>query len=301
MKQRIAAFIFAVLASITGLVSDYTETTAIEEERMAEAAEYTEIGALRNVRFGGYTIDEMISSFEDVGTAPEKSLFSGKRLIEVPLINQYPLLPCGCEIASTVSLLNLLGYNTTLQSFTDGFINHTTNVGNDYGFTRIKAQNSNEEDTLIGPDPKEVFIGNPYGWGYGCKAPVISTAINEYFTTAQSDFKALDVYDLKAPDFKRLINGGIPVIVWATLDMESFDYRDPSVWTVEETGETITWYKGSHTLLMCGYDADAYYFMDPNDKETIIPYPQKLFLTRFEEAGSQAVLVIKEEKEKAAE
>jgi uncharacterized protein YvpB len=294
MKIKIVSVFLGLLAAFFAIVSDYTETLSREEERMAELSEYQEIGALRNAKYSGYTIDEIIAGFSSLGTAPQKSLVIPKRLIEVPMVNQYPLLPVGCEIASAVSLAGFLGYNISLETFTDTYITHTGEAP-DFGFTRIKAgtpENPGLEDILYGPDPEKIFVGNPYGWGYGCKAPVITEAMNRFFETAHSDFLAVTMYGLNEPDFKRLIAGGVPVIVWATLDMEPFEYRNPTKWTITETGEELQWYKGSHTLLMCGYDDDVFYFMDPNDKESYTPYSRDLFMTRYEEAGAQAVVVV---------
>ena len=80
-------------------------------------------------------------------------------------------------------------------------------------------------------------------------------------------------------------------LVAATIDMKPFNYRKPSEWIIDATGENYCWYGNSHTLVLCGYDNHCYYFMDPHDKDEITLYLKSAFLTRFEENGFKAVAV----------
>ena len=59
----------------------------------------------------------------------------------------------------------------------------------------------------------------------------------------------------------RYIKNGIPVIVWATIDMTA--PSPGSTWIVRETGRTIQWMTPMHCLLLVGYDDENYYFNDP--------------------------------------
>jgi hypothetical protein len=44
---------------------------------------------------------------------------------------------------------------------------------------------------------------------------------------------------------------------------------------------------------LCGYDSQGYFFMDPDDKTELTLYVKDQFMRRFEEAGSQAVVVVR--------
>jgi uncharacterized protein YvpB len=263
--------------------ADISETLSFESPRAEEALVYAEMRIPRDRMFGGYTIDEYKKSWEKHSGDVKKELFGGKVLINVPVVNQYPEMPVGCEISAAVSAINYMGYNISDTDFAKKYFKHKNEADN-FGFWY------DENDVFYGPDPAVEFVGNPFGWGYGVYPRAVAKAMNTYFINVGSTSRAYSVTGLIEEDFIRLIDGGVPVIVWATLDMDSLEYRDPSVWLTAD-GKEITWYKGSHTLVLCGYDDDAFYFMDPNDMEEIIPYGKSLFMTRFKETDERAILI----------
>lgn len=81
------------------------------------------------------------------------------------------------------------------------------------------------------------------------------------------------------------------MIVWASREMKPYNYRQPAEWIINGTDEQYTWIGNSHTLVLCGYDSNCYYFMDCDDKEEITAYLKERFLNRFEENGRQCVVV----------
>jgi uncharacterized protein YvpB len=259
--------IFTLLSSAAASFAERTEAAGIRE--IAMVAETSE-----ERLYDGFTLDDYIKSY-----GGKVSAKNGKYLIDVPLINQYPDLPCGCEIAAAVSVIRYNGNEISLTDFTDRFITYDTNFYYD------------SEDVLRGPDPAEVFVGDPYGWGYGCYPPVLAKFMNRAFSALGEEYSAHAVTGLSEDELVTLIKGGVPVIVWASLDMKEFDYREPSVWKVNETDRDLTWYKGSHTLVLCGFNNDAFFFMDPNDKTEITAYGRELFMRRYSEAGARAVIV----------
>jgi uncharacterized protein YvpB len=283
MKNAVVAAALALSTLAFGAASDYTETLKIEDTRSAEVMAYAEKNADRDRVFSGYTIDSFVKTWEDFDGDVSNEIFGGKVLINVPIVNQYPEMPVGCEISAATSLINYLGFKISDTDFAKKYFPHE-NEDTNYGFWYDK------DDVFHGPDPNKEFIGNPFGWGYGVYPAPVTRAMNTYFINVGSSSRAVSVTGLIEEDFIRLIDGGVPVIVWATLDMDSFNYRNPGVWLTPQ-GKEITWYSGSHTLLLCGYDDDAFFFMDPNDKDEIIPYGKQLFLTRFEEAGEKAIIV----------
>ncbi|MDR0992045.1 MAG: C39 family peptidase [Ruminococcus sp.] len=283
MKNTAVAFVLFIMATGFAAASDYSETLVLENERAAEAVVYADAKVDRNRKVGGLTVDEYIKSWEEFDGEPEKKLFSDKVLIKVPIVNQYPEMPVGCEISAATSVINYMGFTISDTDFAKKYFKIRSESDN-FGFWY------DSEDVFHGPDPELEFIGNPFGWGYGTYPAAIAKAMNTYFTNVGSLSKAYEADNLIEEDFIRLVDGGVPVIVWATMDMDSFDYRDPAVWLTPKN-EEIVWYKGSHTLVLCGYDDDAFYFMDPNDKEEIMAFGKELFMTRFKEAGKKAVIV----------
>jgi uncharacterized protein YvpB len=284
VKNAVVASALVFMALTFAVASDLSETLTFERPRVEEAAAYAAQNLPRDKRYGGFTIDEYKKSWESYsGNVYRQLMGGGKVLIRVPLVNQYPEMPVGCEISAATSVINYMGFKISDTDFAKKYFKHETEENN-YGFWY------DEDDVFHGPDPAKEFVGNPFGWGYGVYPPAVAKAMNTYFINVGSTSRAFSVTGLVEEDFIRLIDGGVPVIVWATIDMDSPEYRDPSVWITPD-GKEITWYRGSHTLVLCGYDDDAFYFMDPNDKEEIIPYGKSVFMTRFKETDERAVLI----------
>jgi len=256
------------------LISDYAYNGYMYSARIDEKAAYARINADPNMLYGGYTVKEL-----GEGYTPAAASVFGKYMIDVPVLNQYPELPVGCEITAATAAVNYLGYSA------DKTVLAAEYLKSDNDFFYDGAGN------LRGPDPYKYFAGNPFDWGYGCFAPVIANALNLYFERNGINCEAVEIYGLNSADTEKLIEQGVPIIVWASLDMKPFNHRDSSRWLIHGTDEVYTWIGNSHTLVLCGYDGNSYYFMDCNNKADIVPYYKSLFFSRFEEAGSQAVIV----------
>lgn len=199
--------------------------------------------------------------------------FNSKKIIDVDYLNQDEY-PTGCESVTTVMALNYMGYDITIDTFIDKYLDISP---------MVKLNNE-----LYGNNPNEFFIGNPREKsGFGCYAPVIYNAINKI-----TDGK--NVKNLTGTSFKTLckdyIDNDIPVIVWATLDMQ------PSckgkTWKLLDTeNKTFTWISKEHCLLLVGYDNQCYYFNDPYNNNGLVSYDKTTVQLRYNELGSQAVAI----------
>lgn len=244
-----------------------------EEKRINEQIHYAEAGLDESTMFGGYSYEQISEGY----LPPVKE--HGKTLIDVPIVNQFPELPVGCEIASEAALLQFLGFNADKCELAEKYIPKNEDIYDDI------------HHFLYGPDPKEYFVGDPFSWGYGCYSPVIVKSMNRYFADKGSENVAVDMQNLTGSELDMLLDSGVPVIVWASQGMEPFVYRDSSCWTVKKSGENIHWLGNSHTLVLVGYDDKFYYFMDCADKTEITPYVREVFIARWDENGAQAVAV----------
>ncbi len=283
IKYKMLIFTLGACLFATSVASDYVYTEVLYFNRVAEKEMYDKMNVNANQKFNGYSIEEF-----GEGYAKPPAFFSEefseklfeKKLIEVPVINQYPELPVGCEIVSAVSVLNYLGLDISKKEFTDKYIK----IDKEFTF--------DENEVMYGPNPWESFVGDPYGWGYGCFPNVLADSLNEYFEDV--DFKATaysldhNLNDIYIEDF---IDEGVPIIVWATIDMKPFNYRNVSEWIYNDEGDMLSWYQNSHTLVLCGYDYNCFYCMDPNDKDEIIPYLRADFNLRYFENGFKAVAI----------
>lgn len=266
--------LFLCLLTCT-VIADYVYTDEVYEKRANEIAKYESLNADPHTIYSGYTVEALGDGYDN-----PQSLF-GNVQINVPLINQFPELPVGCEIVCATSVLQYLGFEIDKVTMATDFFDCDNN------FTIDDNRNS------YGPDPRKIFAGDPFSWGYGCFADVVANAMNKYFVSAESEYKALTLYNINSADIEKLIDEGVPIIVWATQDMKPFNYRKPAQWYINGTDEVYEWLGNSHTLVLCGYDNVCYYFMDCNNKDDITPYVKSSFLNRFDDAGLQCVVVKK--------
>lgn len=273
MKNKVLVSTLAVCTAVCTVIADYAYTGQIYDERAAEIERYNELNADPHTLYCGYTVEQLGNGYKN----PE-SVF-GRVILDIPIVSQYPELPVGCEITSASAVLQYLGFDVDKLYLTDNYLEW------DSEFTYDENKDS------VGPDPYKVFAGNPYNWGYGCFAPVIINSLNRFFADNGFSYEALSIENVNEADIEKLINEGVPMIVWASRDMKPYNYRNPVEWILKDTGESFTWIGNSHTLVLCGYDSTCYYFMDCDDKSEITPYSKESFFNRFEENGKQCIVI----------
>ncbi len=193
--------------------------------------------------------------------------------IEVPCICQKPELPTGCETVAAVAGLNYLGIEINKTDFASNYLECGT-PGTD--------------------SPFDKFLGNPFKTkkSYGCYAPVIIKAIKKLLEEKQLE----DIYtvtDLSGNSVdcitENYVKNGIPVIIWATMDMKKS--VPGTKWKTEKYG-TIIWQKNEHCMVLIGRDTDknTVIVMDPLTGK-YEDYDFDTFCLRYEEQYSQAVAV----------
>lgn len=272
MKNAAACFILGTAVMICAAAYDYVSGDLTYRRRLDSMAAYSEINADMHRKYGGYTVEELAEGY----SKPER--FLDKVEIPMKIVNQFPELPVGCEITCAAAMLNFFGYDVDKCTLTDNYLDIS-----DGSFTE-------KDGILYGPDPHKSFVGDPYGRGYGCYKEVIAEVMDKYFEDHGSRNRAVILEDTNAADLERLLDGGVPVIVWASIDMKPYRYNAVSEW-VTDSGETINWLSNSHTLILTGHDSGYYYFMDCNDKSETQRYTKEAFLSRWEDNNKQAIAV----------
>ncbi len=192
--------------------------------------------------------------------------------LEVPKICQYPLLPTGCESVAAAMVLQYYGEDVKAEVFASEWLKKDSNFYNENG-------------VLYGPDPYEVFVGDPFSRNsYGCFAQVIAEAINQ-----NSDLcKAETIYDISLQELcDTYLSHGQPVLIWATMGMK--EASDGNSWTLPD-GNSYTWIAGEHCLVLTGYDSRHYYLNDPMSGATV-GYSKEIVEKRYESLGKQAVII----------
>ena len=196
-------------------------------------------------------------------------------VLNVPYIDQTERYPTGCESISAVMLLKYLGYDISPEKFIDKFL-----VKQDFEF---------RQGILYGPHPDEAFIGSPYNnekGSYGCYAGTIAEALNK---VVGNRFQSVILRGNTVSQLSEYIDGGMPVIFWATLNMEPS--RPGPTWKLFDGMGEFSWKNNQHCLLLVGYDDHYYYFNDPWMNKGCIGYEREHISQRYYEMGAQAVVL----------
>lgn len=186
------------------------------------------------------------------------------KTIEAPYINQIEAgFPTGCESVSTVMALRYSGIDITVDKFVDDYLE--------------KDQNSHNFN------PNTHFGGNPRNdSGMGCYAPVIMNSLDKILendTHYAQNVSGTPLSQLCT----EYIDNGIPVIIWATMDMNEGKIVDYP--------EGLTWRSPEHCLLLVGYDDYCYIFHDPL-RDKYIHYLKADVETAYEFMLSQSVVIL---------
>ncbi|NEW06936.1 hypothetical protein GK047_13075 [Paenibacillus sp. SYP-B3998] len=188
----------------------------------------------------------------------------------VPVISQLPELPNGCEAVAATMLLQWAGITVSKEEVAEAL-------------PKGDFPMMNEDGILIGGNPEDVFVGDPFGKGFGIYHKPIATLLGHYLPE--------QIDDLTGGSFDNLLDtvkSGRPVIIWATEHMDAPHFEDQ--WQDEE-GHLIDWYNPEHALVMTGWDDDYAYMNDPmtGERES---YNLWGFKTIWESMGSQAITVM---------
>ncbi len=193
-------------------------------------------------------------------------------LLDVPTLCQYPELPTGCETVSATMVLNFYGIDISSTEFATDWLNKSDEF--------IKSG-----DKTFGPDPNEVFVGNPFEeYGYGCYAPAIEKAINDSDLGCKAEVITEKTFDELCTQY---ISNDEPLLVWVTLRME--ELRESDSWYLD--GDTLfTWMSGEHCVVLVGFN-DKYYFFNDPATGGILAYEKDISQQRFKDLGMQALRI----------
>ncbi len=192
-------------------------------------------------------------------------------------------LKAGCETYACTMLLNSLGFDVDEHTIADNYLN-----------THYLSWDENGK--AFGPDMHSAFAGSPYA-GWGVYAPSMAKSMNSYLQDQHSTLKAYDYKDIPLETLCRdYVSRDIPVMVWATTDMEEPYVFDS--WTVDyvdenaeaKIGDTVDWYMHEHCLVLIGYDENEYYFAD-SAAGAVSHFDKELVKLRYEQMFSQCIVV----------
>lgn len=190
-------------------------------------------------------------------------------------------IPTGCESVSTVCVLQYWGIDITPDTFIQNYLPCESFL--------VKGE------TIYGPDPNESFAGDPYTSGsLGCFSNVIIKALDAMKADGYAgirDFQFLNIRDQSLASLAdTYVTRGIPVIVWATMNMQpSYDGMEYYL----KDGSLFTWTAREHCMVLCGFSDSSFYLMDPMADGEIVAYDKDVSETRFDELEQQVVVLVK--------
>lgn len=208
-----------------------------------------------------------IRIFEENGISDAPPTPSGPhKIIQAPFISQLGRYPTGCESVSSVMALNYAGYDISVDTFIDQYL-----------------------DKRPWPfDPNETFGGNPrLTSGWGCYTPVIRKAMDKILEGKHHSAKVVN--GMSIPDLcSTYIDKDIPVIFWGTIDMAP--PHPGKTWTYN--GKSITWIAPLHCLLLVGYDDNHYIFNDPLKTNAPTYYSKEAVELAYNGISKQAMVLV---------
>ena len=193
-------------------------------------------------------------------------------------------LKAGCETYACTMLMNILGFDLDEFNFADNYLDcHYVYKDEESGY-------------MEGPDMYSGFAGTAYA-GWGVYSPSMAKSMNRYLADQKSQLKA---YNYEGIPLEQLcteyIDKDIPVMVWATTDMQEPYVFD--TWTVNyvdenaktQLGDQFNWYAHEHCLVLVGYDDKEYFFCD-SAAGAVSHFDKALCQQRYEQLGTQCIVV----------
>lgn len=222
---------------------------------------------------------------EPVSAAPTEAATEEQKPYMIQNVKVIPQedLKAGCETYACTMLLNILGFDVDEYTIADNYLN-------------CKYVITGDEGEKYGPDMYSAFAGTAYA-GWGVYAPSMAKSMNQYLKDQNSSLHAYNSENIPLESLcSEYVSHGVPVMVWATTDMEEpyvFDtwtvnYVDENARTKE--GDTFSWYMHEHCLVLIGYDSKSYYFADSSAKKISV-FDKELTDKRYKQMGSQSIVV----------
>lgn len=199
---------------------------------------------------------------------PEGYQLGSKSAVYVETVLQKPELPTGCEITALTELMNFYGFAADKVEMSDVFmkIDHV-------GYYSMN----------------DAYLGDPHlDNGFGCNAPVIVRAADDYFDYIGSDWYAVDLTGSSIEEVYYQTEQGRPVVVWTTISQyETY----PEYQFTLGCGEDFYFNPFQHCVVVYGFDYEdgTVHVADPLEGNR--KYDMARFERIYEILGKQAVVL----------
>lgn len=199
-------------------------------------------------------------------------------LKDIPLLNQNPDYPNGCEAVSATMLLNYYKIDITVQEFIEHYL--------------MKDNVYEKDGKRYGPNPASYYAGDPKDKkrGWGVFEPVIEDAIQKVLMDYSNDPNFIPILVKGSESYQPLdfyMNERKPIMIWTTIDYE--EVNEVYEWISYDKKNTYTYPKNGHAVIITGFDENYYYVNDPLEEERNIPVERNKLEKSFDSMGRQVI------------
>ena len=195
-------------------------------------------------------------------------------LLDVPIINQLPELPRGCEVTSLAMLLQ----------FADIEVDKMT-LANEIAKDQTPYKKKNNQ--IYYGNPNDGFIGDIYsldGPGLGVYHAPIANLAKKYLPNYIVDFTGSNFEEIK-----KYLSNNQPVWVITNTRYKKLSDDKFVKWNTPSGKIKITY--SEHSVVITGYDDNYVYFNDPLTGEKNKKAPINEFKESWVQMGSQAITI----------
>ncbi|MCQ2490717.1 MAG: C39 family peptidase [Ruminococcus sp.] len=215
----------------------------------------------------------------EIDTAmPEDYELGTKCAVNVDALLQTPELPTGCEITALTELLNFYGFSADKVEMADIFM-----ANDQVGYYTMN----------------DAYLGDPRSNnGFGCNAPVIVRAADDYFSYLGSDWYAVNITGSPIEAVYYQIEQGRPAVVWTTINQA--ETHKEYEFTLG-CGEDLNFNPMQHCVVVYGFDFEAGVVHVADPLAGNVTYEIERFTRIYESMDRQAVVLCGNEESAGAD
>lgn len=198
-------------------------------------------------------------------------------ILDVPLINQLPELPRGCEVTSLAMILKYRGINADKMELSEKVKKDLTPY---YRDADNKIHYGNPYDGFVG----DMYNKNKNGYGV-YHGPIVELA-QEYSGEA-----AIDLTGLEFEEVLYMVQKGNPVWIITNGSYNTLSDSDFVIWHTPTGLVKVT--TRLHAVVITGFSKDKVYINDPLRNNKNIEVDRENFRKAWEQMGNQAMTILK--------
>ncbi|PKR78194.1 peptidase C39 [Halalkalibacillus sediminis] len=203
----------------------------------------------------------------------EQYILAEEKLIEAPIIQQYPQLPRGCEVTTLAMLLNYHEIEADKMELADEIKKDPTPMKNKNGNVHFG-------------NPHEGFVGDMFSLenpGYGVYNGPIEKLAKQYAGERVENLTGFSFENILAS-----VHEDEPVLVITNTTFKPLPNTAFETWSTPQGKIDIT--MKEHSVLVVGYDEEFIYFNDPLQQD-INKAPIDDFRAAWVQMGKQAITI----------